>query len=315
MTPLLRLLWLLAACASTASVARPLTDYPFRIETVREATGEQVVARNDGPAAITLHVGLVSENVRSATAWPVTAVIPAGGQVMLGQVGPADREKPYRYLFNYTYYAGRLDAPGAAVPLYRLPYANGAAFAITQAHGGPLTSHDNRQNLHAVDFAMPVGTPLVAAREGVVVDVALRHQRGGTDPALMEEVNFITIMHDDGTLAEYAHLSPGPALVKRGQRVAAGTLIGHSGNTGYSSGPHLHFVVSRPDVERGRVIRHSLPIVFYGDDRGTPLTPRAGTVALADYRQPPAVNGPALAARPTEEAVAPLTAQGSTEKR
>ena len=314
MTLLSRCLGLLLACASLTTAARPLGDYPFRIDTVRDGAAEQVIARNDGPAPITINVGLTGENVRSATTWPQTVVVAPGAQVTLGSVAPAERDKPFRYLFNYTYYAGRIDAPGAAVPLYRLPFQNGAAYAITQAYGGSLTRHDNRQNLYAVDFAMPVGTPIVAARDGVVVDVVLKYQRGGVDPALMDEANFITIVHDDGTLAEYAHLSPGAPLVKRGQRVAAGTLIGHSGNIGYSSGPHLHFVVSRPDIERGRVIRHSVPVVFYGDDRGTPITPKTDTVALADYRDA-TTDSTLMAGRTAPEVITTPGAQGSTGKR
>src|SRR6185437_8563594 len=136
-------------------------------------------------------------------------------------------------------------------------------YVVSQAHGGRLTSHNNRENLYAVDFAMPVGSAVTAARGGVVIDVTLTHHEGGFDMSYLDKANTIAIVHDDGTVAEYAHLSPGPALIKLGQRVEAGQLIGYSGSTGYSSGPHLHFIVSRPTVSDGKVVRVSLPVQFY----------------------------------------------------
>ena len=51
------------------------------------------------------------------------------------------------------------------------------------------------------------------------------------------------IVHDDGTMALYAHLREGGVLVRVGQRVEKGQQIGLSGNTGFTSGPHLHFAL------------------------------------------------------------------------
>lgn len=317
----LQLLAFFAACfASICGAAAALNDYPFRVETRRAGPLEQVVARNDGPAPITIHVTLSSENIGTTSDWPVTAIVPAHGAVPLGYIAPVHREQPYRYLFSYTYYVGRIDAEPSAGPMYRYPFPDGETHAITQAHGGKLTSHNNKQNLYAVDFDMPVGTPVVAARAGVVVDVVLTHDAGGRDLSFIEQANMITIVHDDGTIAEYAHLSPGKPLVARGQRVAAGALIGYSGNTGYSTGPHLHFVVSRPDVDRGKVIRLSLPIQFYADDSRVAVTPHTGTLAVADYHRGAANDNiqPVAGRGGIEEAplaAHPLTAQGSTDRQ
>jgi murein DD-endopeptidase MepM/ murein hydrolase activator NlpD len=157
---------------------------------------------------------------------------------------------------------------------------------ISQAHGGRLTSHNNSENLHAVDFAMPVGSPVVAARDGVVIDVTLKHREGGFDVSLIDKANMVTIVHDDGTVAEYAHLSAGPELVRLGQRVLAGDRVGHSGNTGYSSGPHLHFIVSRPIVIDGKVSRVSIPVVFYSNEPAGRFSAAAGSRIVARYDLP-----------------------------
>jgi murein DD-endopeptidase MepM/ murein hydrolase activator NlpD len=108
-------------------------------------------------------------------------------------------------------------------------------------------THTGR-NRHALDFVLPTGTPVWAAREGVVARVVDGFTEGGLDPALMNSANLVAVLHADGTFALYVHLSPG-IPVKEGERVARGQVIGASGHTGFSSGPHLHFVVCRNGVD------------------------------------------------------------------
>lgn len=88
---------------------------------------------------------------------------------------------------------------------------------------------------------MPVGTPIIAARAGVVVKTENSQNGRGTDPS----GNFVRILHDDGTMGVYLHLKQGSVSVREGQRVTVGSPLALSGNTGNSSGPHLHFVVQR----------------------------------------------------------------------
>ncbi|KAG1443152.1 hypothetical protein G6F57_018191 [Rhizopus arrhizus] len=71
--------------------------------------------------------------------------------------------------------------------------------------------------------------------------------------------NFIRVLHSDGSMALYGHLQAGGMRVRRGQAVQAGQPIGLSGNSGYSSAPHLHFVVQ---VNRGMGLR-SVPVRIF----------------------------------------------------
>ncbi|WP_457095590.1 peptidoglycan DD-metalloendopeptidase family protein [Lysobacter sp. P5_B9] len=135
-------------------------------------------------------------------------------------------------------------------------------FRIDQGFGGSF-SHDDPQNRYAVDFAADIGTPVLAARDGVVMQVENDFAKAGLSREKYGgRANFIRILHDDGTMALYAHLREEGALVRVGQRVRAGQQIGLSGNTGFTTGPHLHFVVQ---VNRGMKLE-SLPFHMRGPD-------------------------------------------------
>lgn len=121
---------------------------------------------------------------------------------------------------------------------YPLPLAL-AQPRIGQAPQGEY-SHTDAENREAIDFAAPIGTPVVAARAGRVMQA---EGRFGDTPGRLDQANLIRILHDDGSMAVYAHLQHGSLRVRAGQAVHAGQLIAQSGNSGYSSGPHLHFAV------------------------------------------------------------------------
>src|SRR3954453_17871535 len=95
----------------------------------------------------------------------------------------------------------------SAEALYRLPWPEGLSFMFTQAPGGKVTSHFTKATLHAVDIAMPVGVPVLAARGGIVEAVETHHGAGPEEEAFSYEGNLVRVRHGDGTAAIYAHLS------------------------------------------------------------------------------------------------------------
>lgn len=128
---------------------------------------------------------------------------------------------------------------------YQVPFSVGQSFPITQAYPDAIT-HQTLDSVRAVDIAMPIGTDIVAARDGIVFDVASQNFRGGLQAVQNgEAANVVRILHDDGTYSVYAHLNWNSIRVKPGDRVVTGQYIADSGNTGFSSGPHLHFAVLR----------------------------------------------------------------------
>ena len=133
------------------------------------------------------------------------------------------------------------DFPIEASSEYVLPYEPGTTRVVWRT-----TSHFTQGNggvgLYAVDFGMPVGTPIVAARGGKVVAVRDTFPDGNNRDL---EENFVMIQHADSTVARYIHLKQGGVLVKLGQEVRQGERVALSGNTGETGAPHLHFDVQR----------------------------------------------------------------------
>lgn len=109
---------------------------------------------------------------------------------------------------------------------------------MVQGYGG-LFSH---KYIAAIDFAMPAGTPIYAARGGIIYAYKNNSDEGGPWSKYKNKANYIIIKHDDGSFGCYWHLKKDGVLIKRG-RVAEGQQIGLSGATGQVFRPHLHFSV------------------------------------------------------------------------
>ena len=135
----------------------------------------------------------------------------------------------------------------------------GVPLRITQGWGGTF-SHAYPDNRHAVDFAVAVGVPVLAARDGTVMQVESGFSAAAVDRHFGGQANHVRVLHDDGTMALYAHLDANGVFVRPGQRVRRGQRLGLSGNTGFSTGPHLHFAIQ---ANRGMRLE-SLPFRMFG---------------------------------------------------
>lgn len=187
-------------------------------------------------------------------------VIPARSRLTLMQLDILDVSKQATADYRYVWLPGEPGVEHQPAEPYRAPFAVANHFLVSQAFPVGVT-HITPDSHHAVDLVMPVGTDIYAARSGTVFQVASTNFRGGVDPnQQFSAANVVQILHDDGTFAIYGHLNWNSIRVTPGDQVLRGQFIAESGNTGFSSGPHLHFAVIR---NRGMGLE-SMPVIFEG---------------------------------------------------
>ena len=107
---------------------------------------------------------------------------------------------------------------------------------------------------------MPIGTEILAARDGVVVKVVENNNQACPERSCAQFNNYITIYHNDGTFASYVHLRQNGAVVQEGDLVKENDLIGYSGFTGFANGPHLHFMVFIQRIESRETVKTKFKI-------------------------------------------------------
>lgn len=186
----------------------------------------------------------VLKNMEADVDLPYRAIIPAGvKEYKLFTISIKNPEKGSQLGYVTKYCHGdAFDGKHDNSYVYTIPYQEGEQYSLDQGYGGKF-SHFMKGKTHALDFTMEVGTPICAARDGVVIFVKQDSDKRGKTHKFQEYGNYITIYHKDKTMANYFHIKKKGSKVKVGDKIEAGQVIALSGNTGWSSGPHLHFQV------------------------------------------------------------------------
>lgn len=147
---------------------------------------------------------------------------------------------PWEYEYKYWFQFGDKNARHSDF-IYWLPYAQGKSAVVSQGYNGSFSHKDS----NSLDFLLREGTPIHAVRKGIVAELRESETRSCDSIDACKE-NFVSIVHLDGSVAEYLHLQPNGVKVEIGDVVEAGERIGLSGNTGFSTTPHLHLHVAVP---------------------------------------------------------------------
>jgi hypothetical protein len=255
-----RALILMGAVLGTTSLAVPSAaasaDALVRIQTVRDGNMTRFIVENLELCEITMTFEMDLVNMQGNVAFPHTGTF-GPGKTEAFVLEPIDPRVKWKFSYTNLYKLGSHVAVHDDSVVYLLPYAAGRSYRVTQGYNGSFSHKGSNQ--YAIDWKMPEGTPIHASRGGVVVKIKDDSSLGGPSIDYDRHNNYVLIRHDDGTLAHYCHLKQHGVSVSPGQRVNAGERIALSGNTGFSSGPHLHFSIFKNRTGRER---ESIPVRF-----------------------------------------------------
>ncbi|MFT4939604.1 MAG: murein DD-endopeptidase MepM/ murein hydrolase activator NlpD [Paraglaciecola sp.] len=242
------LLWFLGYSAEmSAQQSDFCAEYWVCINTKEQNGSTEFWLSNDAFYPITATLEIAAKDLlndkNTSNLHAQTIVVKGQTQSLALKLNVANANKRTNYSTTLEWTAGNMHALHDDDFRYHLPYAKNEYYPIVQGFGGGY-SHQGASK-YAVDFAMPIGTPVYAARGGQVIRVVEKHNKGGASRRFAKYANYVAILHSDETSGEYYHLKQYAVVVEAGDKVVAGQHIGYSGNTGFSSLPHLHFAVYR----------------------------------------------------------------------
>jgi murein DD-endopeptidase MepM/ murein hydrolase activator NlpD len=214
----------------------------FRIIAERSEDGVILIMKSDYCVEFTVTLEATLKNTTSSRPLPYTVDAAGRSSFVLARFTQTDKARPWRYKYHYSWeYGGRRKSTDNDAD-YAMPFGPGR-YVVLQGPRGTFNHLVGSDSENAVDWDVPQGTIVCAARAGRVVGVRDDSTVSGTDPKFKPLGNYVIIKHADGTFADYHHLQTGGALVKIGDEVKVGQPIGRSGKIGFASKPHLHFQV------------------------------------------------------------------------
>jgi len=198
------------------------------------------------PHIVSVQAAFHGDNMSTDADSPVTLLLNGKETKRIARFTPIDTGQTYKfYLDTYYYTYGSVNADHDDTYIYDLPYDAGKSYIISQGYNSTY-SHFG-EFAYSLDFNITDGDPFYAARSGYVVQVVEEFSEAGTDESFKEKTNHLLIAHNDGTWAQYAHSPKDGIVVEVGDFIKKGQLIAYVGNTGYSTAPHLHFGVHKPE--------------------------------------------------------------------
>ena len=225
--------------SSYSSKSKKTSNKKVRIVAKRESNRISIIFENRNIYPVTIKVKQIYKNIKPLEKRENEIVL-QGKSSLKYAVLEVENSNAY-YSYSFSWIMGSKDAKHDDDFVYRLPFKKETAHIVSQGYNGKKTHKGS--SAYAIDFPMPEGTKIHAARGGLVVKTKSNSNVGGYDKKYASSGNYVRVLHSDGTMATYYHLKHKGVLVSVGDSVSKGSALGYSGNTGYSSGPHLHFSV------------------------------------------------------------------------
>lgn len=197
----------------------------------------KIYARNNTELLQSVQIEATFKGMESSDKLPILKTVPPGESIYYFSLKPV--KNAYSYNYQFTYIKGDVTAVHNDDVVYYLPYPQGQSFIVDQGYNETPTHMDQ----FALDFHMDEGTEISAIRDGIVFEVVENNNKGCPRQDCSKFNNYVLVLHEDGSIADYSHLEKNGALVEVGDIISAGDPIGTSGSTGYASGPHLHLEV------------------------------------------------------------------------
>ncbi len=233
----------------TVSLSQAKPKVKLYYESVKN--GYELFVDNDEFCEVSVVLRLNLDNLKASTHRQKNFVVPAQKKHYKLMTLTAIRQGAYRFSFNYNVYRGNVTKVTYDMNFpYYLPFKKGQSYSIGQGYDGTYT----HQKIKALDFTMPIGTAVTAIRDGRVILVEDTYNKHGETADFARYANYILIQHPDGTFARYVHLKQNSARIKPGDVVTIGQEIALSGNTGWTSGAHLHIEVYLPKAKKPQTI-------------------------------------------------------------
>ena len=215
----------------------------FRIVKERDGDTTTLIMKSDYAREFTVTFEAKLKNMTPSEPLPLTVDAAGRSSFVLVRLRRTDERLAWRYYdVHCSWQLGGRRSSTSNDADYAMPFKPGR-YVVMQGPRGSYSHFAGSGSENAVDWNVPEGTIVRAAREGRVVGVRQDSTVGGPDRKLRPMANYVIFEHADGTFADYVHLKTGGALVKMGDEVRVGQPIGLSGQTGFASAPHLHFSV------------------------------------------------------------------------
>lgn len=261
-------------------------EVTFGSQPGEDAGGPDGGARQEDRRARVVGTGGIGLNLRDrpSTEGEVLALMPEGAIADILS-GPDDDWYQLRYAgldgYGFADYLVELEEgeepDGSGGVLNLLPWTAQVSFRVSRAHGD--TGGHTGDSYWAWDFAMPVGTPVLAAHDGVVRKARAVGHQGCCSSSCGDDANYVVIDRGDGTESLYLHLSDSSVSV--GQEVTRGEVVGKSGESGYACGAHLHFQMQKSPGGGGTSHQYNESLEDFFHDTGKPTDPGPGDTPVS----------------------------------